>query len=289
MMHWKITHIGYSEWLRLFAILDDHFRIPVPSWVRVKRGLYRGDLAILERSYSNNACDILLVPRVFLNGRKRPKPSIFLLEAAIRHWGERSIKQDPSEPNVFIARKMQIKAGLLSRFVSSFSVTTSLPKDIDELSPFMARDAAATLGNAELTTFLSKTIEDIKAADLTTVFRARDHVRIAAGPFSTMVGVIQDVNGAHASITLENFLPNERIPRVAIVPLSDLRRVFREGDIIRVISGIQKGRKGPLVGVYGNILTFLDVDVQQHSSEDGSTSTCDTPAVPPEVSQILFP
>ena len=50
------------------------------------------------------------------------------------------------------------------------------------------------------------------------------------------------------------------VPPLAIMPISDFRRLFKEGDTIRVISGFQKGRKGSIIHVDGLVLTFLDLE-----------------------------
>lgn len=269
MLHWKITVIEQSEWLRLYVALDAHFRIPVPSWIRIKAGLYKGDLALLERSYSNEFCDVLLIPRAFLVSRKRPKAALFTSEIAIKHWGEKSVKNDPTLPNWFIAKKMEIKAGLLCRYVSCHSFAASLPKDLDELSPFM--DAVAMLGNPDLLAFVLKTMDDIKANDLATVFRVGDRVRVASGTYSSMEGIVRALEDGHASVSLTSSHPNVHVPPLAIIPTADLRRLFREGDAIRVISGFQQGRKGSIVRVDGLVLTFIDLENRLQREVDDST------------------
>lgn len=256
MLHWKITLIEQEEWLRLYAALDDHFRIPVPSWIRIKTGLYKGDLALLERSYSNEYCDILLIPRAFLVGRKRPKAALFTLDIATQYWGAGSVKSDPCQPDWFVAKKMEIKAGLLCRYVSCHSFSPSLPKDLDELTAFIA--AVPMLGNPDLLGFIFKTMDDIKANDLITVFRVGDRVKVVAGTFSSMEGIVRALEDNHASISL-NSTSDPNVPPLTIIPTSDLRRVFKEGDVIRVISGYEQGRKGHIVHVDGSILTFLDL------------------------------
>ncbi|KAJ3477239.1 hypothetical protein NLI96_g10599 [Meripilus lineatus] len=269
MLHWKISLIEQSEWLRLYAALDDHFRIPVPCWVRIKAGLYKGDLALLERSYSNECCDVLLIPRAFLVGRKRPKSALLTSKIATRYWGDKSLKSDPSQPDWFIAKKLQIKAGLLCRYVSCHSFAPSLPKDLDELSLFMG--AVPMLGNADLLAFVLKTMDDIRENDLITIFRVGDRVRVVSGTFSTMEGIIKALEDGYASVSLTSSHPNVHIPPLAIMPISDLRCLFKEGDTICVISGFQKGRKGSIIHVDGLVLTFLNLENRPPTDVDHSS------------------
>ena len=112
--------------------------------------------------------------------------------------------------------------------------------------------AVPMLGSPDLLGFIFKTMDDIKANDLITVFRVGDRVRVVAGTFSSMEGTVRALEDNHASVSLTSSLPDVHVPPLTIIPTSDLRRVFKEGDVIRVISGYEQGRKGHIVQVDGD-------------------------------------
>lgn len=270
MFHWKINLIEKEEWIRLYAALDHSRDIPALSWVRIKGGLYRNDLGLLECSYSNGECDVLLVPRIRSERRRRPRPSLLSLSQAVHIGGDDAVRKRSEDSTSFKFRSMCIKNRLLSLHVGRIKVRSALPRGMSEVSPFV--EALLESSDLNLYQFVSKTVQDIKTQDLSTLFRIGDRVRVEGGSFATLIGYVRRVEDVHA---LVDFLPsdiNTHAPQSVEIPLSDLRRVFQTGDSIRVIYGRDKGRKGHIVRVDGHSLTFLDLEARQqingtHSEE----------------------
>ena len=275
MFHNHITIIPHEDWLRLYSSVDSSFEQPVPAWVRVKSGLYKDDLAILERSYSSGHFDILLVPRAIGKPNKRPNPRLIPLSYAQQHWGIKAVSLHSTEPHWFTVKKMSFKGPLVPLYRKRETVTMSLPNDLSELSPFL--EALSLPGGAYMSDFVLKTSKDIKIRDALTVFRLNDRVVITKGSFVNSEGRIQDIQqGTHATVLLD--LPAVDVEE-AVVTLKDLRRVFKEGDDICVRSGREKGRKGPVLKVDGSVLTFVDLDTRV--AVKGASAS--EPAVPVEV------
>lgn len=268
IMHRNIVEVDDAEWLRSLSTLDDSFEFNSPSWVRIELGLYRHDLAMVERSYSNGFLDVLVVPRLRKqHGKKRPTPHLLPHSAAIAIFGAKVIKEDASNPDWFRFRKSLIKHGLQCIYIDQKKVRSGLPNSLAEVSPFVEASAAIHFPK-EIQSFIFDTASDIKSVDLLTVFEPGDRVTVAVGSLLGTYGNIREIlNETVATVTLHSVDSEGRdvdLDESAShsFSLKDLRRVFRVGDHIRVRCGRESGRSGIITKVDGPAITFADKNLR---------------------------
>ena len=278
MFHSKISMVNREDWLHLHASLDKSSDLSIPGWVRIKSGLYRDDLALVERSYSvMNKVDVLVVPRLLKTENRRPPPQLLSPEKAVNAWGQRAVKIHPSEPHWFNKRKTLIKYGLHSLYLSRSAIVPALPKALVEVGPFIDSVANHSLV-PYLQEFVFQTTNSIQSTDLITTFRPYDRVTIPSGSFGGTYGRIKEIVGGDSAIlTLEPVDGEGRdidISCDVTVSLKEIRRVFKIGDSIHVIRGNECGRRGIVVHVDGPFLTF-----SEHDSTHGNI-------IPEEVERI---
>ncbi|KAJ3473326.1 hypothetical protein NLI96_g13049 [Meripilus lineatus] len=234
MQHHGIRTVTYEEWNQTLSTLDSVFEVPAPSWVRIKGGLYNDDLALVERSYSTGHLDVLVIPRIRTRSKKKP-PQPFL-------------------PSRWQKRSMLIKCGLHSQYVERTKVSTSIPRALSEVIPFV--EYAATCGNALHFRFISQVTEDIKSRDLITVFHPFDRVSVASGTYIGMQGRLEEIfENEHAKVVLP---VQPGVYQQVHIPVGQLRRLFQVGDSVRVLRGIERGRQGVVTKIDGPVLTFID-------------------------------
>ena len=270
MFHNRIAPIEHEEWIRLYSAIDNAFDIEAPSWIRIKRDLYKGDLALLERSYSTGFVDVLVVPRIRRRGHKKPKPSLLPIQDALIQYGAKMLKKDPVEPQWFTVRKMQFKHGLQSIYLEHSKITSTLPKDLREIVAFV--ESTSAHGLSKYADFIHCTVCNITEGDLLTTFHINDRVRISSGPFITMSGKVKEVTEHSATILLPSDTDTSISQEVSVV-LSDLRRVFEIGDHIRVRQGREMGRHGIVVTVDGPILIFTESTAKDNVEVDPKAKT----------------
>lgn len=117
MFQHRVSLIEKHEYYRIFASLDESLEVPVPSWGRIKCGLYKNDLALIERSYAGGYVDVLVAPRLIKREFKLPAPVLIPPSLAIETWGPKAVKMHPSEAHWFTKGKIQIKHALHSRYL----------------------------------------------------------------------------------------------------------------------------------------------------------------------------
>lgn len=264
----KLRCVTGEEWHQLLSTIDKVFEVRIPSWVRIKGGLYNGDLALVEQSYSTGDLDVLLVPRIRTKDNRRPTAMCLTQSMAVEKYGRRSVKDHATEPQWFTVRKMLIKNGLHSLFIQRTKVSTSAPKSIAEITPFVGY--ATSSGNTLHFKYIAGVMEDIKTRDLVTSFRPHDRIKINDGPFIGMHGRVDQIfePDEHATVDL---VVQEGLTRRENVPLRHLSRVFRVGDSVRVLWGLERGRRGVITRVDGPILNFIETDGDGRSAPpDGS-------------------
>lgn len=221
-------------------------------YVRIKRGLYSGDLAMVEEVEANNTDIVVkLVPRLdyglnedvnaptdITNGgqkRKRPMaaarppPKLFSEnEAKKRH--SRYISKIPGLTNNAWSYqgKEYINGFLIDNYRVNNLQTEQVNPTLEEVTKFAASEDGTE--NLDLSA-LAATLKSSSAAD----FLPGDKVELFKGEqkglqgravkvYGDVVQVLVDSNGALRGKTVE-------------APVRDLRKLFKEGDHVKVIGG----------------------------------------------------
>lgn len=199
------------------------------SWVRVRRGLYKGDLGLVNHVDGTTLlCDVNLVPRIPLGRQKergRPSKRLFDEVAVGEKYGEQSIEK---RNRLRLFKNNTYDRRFLRRL---FHVTDLLTEGINAQEE-------------ELDFFRQEPDLWDRAKTFISPITFGDRVRVISGPFIGMIGNITDVMSKMANIVQVG--PRQDVQEVL---LSEIRKEFTLGDFVQVVRGSRRGVSGFVVHV----------------------------------------
>lgn len=240
---------------------SDDVRLEEGSYVRIKRGIYKGDLAVIDQISENNL-EVLLkvVPRLDYgkfdeidaetNTRKqrrptfaqRPPPQLFNPTMALRMDQANLYKRDDRH---FTYRNEDYVDGYLYKsFRIQYLETKNIQPTVEELARFGSKEGALDL------TTISQTIRKAQAARVT--FQPGDRVEILNGEQRGSKGIVVRTSTDIISV---------KLPQLAMkdleFPISSLRKIFEPGDHVTVVGGENQGDAGLVLAVKNGQVTFV--------------------------------
>lgn len=245
-------------------------------YIRINRGKYKGDLAIVD-NLSENGLDVRckLVPRldygrndgIDKDGKRvklkvRPLPRLFSEQDARMYDGD--YLQPGRGPRGYVYRGEEYIDGFLFKdFKLQFVQTKEVHPSLEELDRFQS-------GNSEEDGLdlaaIAASLKGKNKADgkQSTAFQPGDKVEIRRGEQAKTIGVVLEAALNEITITVidsgdPNFI-NERLT----VPASDLRKLFKEGDHVRIVEGKHFDETGLVINIDGDSVVL----VSDQSKED---------------------
>jgi transcription elongation factor SPT5 len=226
------------------------------SYVRIKRGKYKGDLAMVD-ALEENGLEVTLqiVPRIDYkgaelddNGKRRRATSKF------RPLQRLFSKKDALEfdPHSLIARSSNnfnfrgeeyIDGFLFKLFKLQHLETQIVQPTLEEISKFNTGDSE----DLDLTS-IAQSLKQSNAV----VFNGGDSVQVLNGEQQGLQGDVISANNEVATVRPKD-LPGTTLE----FPLSNLRKIFTEGDHISVLKGKHAGHTGIVVSVNEDHVTFI--------------------------------
>lgn len=263
---------------------SDDVRLEEGSYVRVKRGIYKGDLAVVDQLSENNLEVLLkIVPRLDYgksdefdsetNARKvkrptfahRPPPQLFNPTMALRMDQANLYKRDDRH---FTYRNEDYVDGYLYKsFKIQYLEIKNIQPTVEELAHFGSKEGAVDL------TTISQTIKKAQAAKV--VFQPGDRVEILSGEQRGSKGIVTGTSTDIISVKLPQFSvkPLE-------FPISSLRKIFEAGDHVTVVGGDHQGDAGLVLVVKNGQVTFVSDQTRENltiSANNLSKSMDSTP------------
>ncbi|SCU91929.1 LAFA_0F06766g1_1 [Lachancea sp. 'fantastica'] len=240
---------------------SDDVRLEEGSYVRIKRGIYKGDLAVVDQISENNLEVLLkIVPRLDYgkndevdadtNARKqkrptfaqRPPPQLFNPTMALRMDQANLYKRDDRH---FTYRNDDYVDGYLFKsFRIQYLETKSIQPSVEELARFGSKE-----GELDLTT-ISQTIRKAQAARVT--FQIGDRVEVLGGEQKGSKGFVTRT----ATDIIAVNLPQLGMKALEF-PISSLRKIFEAGDHVTVVGGDHQGDAGLVLAVKNGQVTFV--------------------------------
>ena len=239
------------------------------SWVRMKSGLYKGDLARVHMVDMNEGrAQVKLVPRLDLAAmaskkaassrgeaakkgpRSRPLPKPFIPEEARAFNLEVMQQRDrmTGEMQYVLSNNQRFSGGYLIKSVALKTLTVeSTAPPLDELQKFDA--ASQTERNQEDVADLLKSF-DIDSG--TTIFAPRDKVIIKGGELQGVKGTVVRVTDSNEIMVQLNDSALAGIDAISFAP-KELRKYVEIGAHVKVINGSHKGQTGMVVSVEDTI------------------------------------
>lgn len=234
------------------------------TYVRIKRGKYQGDLAIVENLSENGLeARLKVVPRLDYGKSKildssgdgkrkrnsntaagRPPPRLFSSSEASQHDQGNLQRRGP---NSFIYAGEEYENGyLLKDFKITYLITENVEPKLDELTRFSnANDEGIDLQAVS---------QSLKEAAANTAFQTGDDVEVSTGEQAGMQGkVVATQNNVVTIVGTGDILHGQQID----VPAVNLRKRFSIGDHVRVVNGNYKDDTGLVVSVEKDSVTLL--------------------------------
>ena len=284
----SIFLVPINEMADLLKITKTRQELKPGGWVRFKSGKYAGDLAqVIDTSENGESVGVRFVPRLDLdpkedeiivdrNGKKRkktgrsvadrPPKRFFNAEEVRKKYRSDGISR--RDANTFIFRNQTYIRGYCEDDVSARRlITVNVNPTLDEISRFTGESingssgGAGSLGQSRLVNLDLLADATKRKADI--VLRKDDHVEVFEGEQSGVEGVIETVEADVVTIRLTfSDLQDQTIE----VPIRSVRKKFRPGDHIKVITGKHRDETGLVVKVEDNVTTFLsDLSLQEVS------------------------
>ena len=224
--------IGFEDWTRMLTMLDAETSIAVGKWVRVCRGIYKGDVGYISAIKNWGGVSLLLVPclrppqpaGMSTLKRKRgtapPKPELFDPATVRCNYGWNPIHQADSR---YVCNSTVFEHGLILKEFYLHSISSNSVYIPTHLLSLLQHSCHPRL----LTSKFPRPLEWI--------FEEGEQVVIAS---SGTQGIVKAVGVDAAEVKLDN--------GVGVMSFSwwDLRKHFIPGDFVEVASGLLCGHTG---------------------------------------------
>jgi transcription elongation factor SPT5 len=272
-----ITLVPIEEMASLLQIKKQDLTVMPGSWVRIRRGKYQGDLAqVMDITENGEDVGLKFIPRIDLNPRDeaqadgrsgkrkkagnatsamRPPQRFFNYEEVIKVYGRKAVTK---RNQVYVFTNDTYKDGFIEKdFKLSGLVLENVNPTLDEITRFTrGQDGAET----ENTVDLSLIAEASRKAAIS-VLQPGDHIEVFEGEQAGVHGVVQEIVQDVVTITA---VGTEVDGQKVELPARSVRKRFKPGDHVKVMTGQNADETGLVVSVSGNVVTFLsDMSMQE--------------------------
>ncbi|KAF5368131.1 hypothetical protein D9615_010219 [Tricholomella constricta] len=207
-----------------------------PSWLRLTKYPYRGDLAFVK-DYSDRGADVIVVPRIDFRRRKstigkrtrtsspprsgkasttRPQQALFDADKVIEIWGHKSVE---TRNQAFVFKGNLFLDGHLCLETDDFHPDAAIPS-LDEIALFSHSKSIPK-------EFIAHTLEIMAARRLC----SGDPVRIVTGQAQGASGTVESVIDEEAVVRLSS------VNMQLTLPVDALRKKVTIGDEVVVAAG----------------------------------------------------
>ncbi|KDQ56765.1 hypothetical protein JAAARDRAFT_36254 [Jaapia argillacea MUCL 33604] len=274
-----ITLVPIEEMASLLQIKKQDLTVTPGSWVRIKRGKYQGDLAqVMDITENGEEVGLKFIPRIDLNpkddltvdGKKRkklglgttslnmrPPQRFFNYEEVVKVYGRKMVSK---RNQVYVFQNDTYKDGFIEKdFRLSALQLDDVSPTLDEITRFTkGMDGGENEGAVDLSI-----IAEASRKAAIAVLQPGDHVEVFEGEQSGAHGVVQSIEGDIVSLTAKGLeIDGTKIE----VPARSVRKRFKPGDHVKVMTGKNADETGLVVSVAENVVTFLsDMSMQEVS------------------------
>lgn len=265
-----VALVPIDEMASLLLIKKQETTVNPGNWVRIKRGKYQGDLAqVVDITENGEEVGLKFIPRIDLNpkdevivdGKKRKKTGLavstgvrppqrfFNYEEVVKVYGRKMVSK---RSQAYIFQNDTYKEGFIEKdFKLSAIVTENVNPTLDEITRF-ARGNQEGEGIEHVD--LSLIAEASRKAAIA-VLQPGDHVEVFEGEQSGVHGIVESINFDIVTVNPVGSIDLEG--QKVQVPARSVRKRFKPGDHVKVMSGKNADESGLVVSVAGNIVTFL--------------------------------
>ena len=245
--------IDPSDWVKLLTMQDPTLAVKEGQWIRVRNGVYKGDLGFVTRVEAWGA-QVLVVPRL-----KTPTPqadtSLKRKRTAIRP--EPSLFDLATFSSMFQRQpKLQYDGSYTSRGLVFHHGLLRLNLDLHSMAPVVGGVPSQILGLFKLSSHPVLTGSKFPRPEEWS-FEEGERVIVS----SEKEGTVAAVETSHLLVDLAT---NEGIEAVS---WCSVRKVFKPGDFVSVMSGRSRGTRGWVERIANDTVYLLEY------KEEGNVST----------------
>ena len=242
------------------------------QWVRIKGGIYKDDLGLIESVDGNKKAMVRLIPRVpeefyhddtkTLHSLKAYNKKSMFIRIPKQLFNPLRVKNEcqkefikPLRKNFYVWRKMMFRNGFLyQEFNASKLITENVCPSLQEVKMFQVDPAT----QSHLYEFddddqdewdlldddtLCKTIRD----DPQLQIQIGDRVKVTEGQFKNCNGIIKQIHDGYVHFITEDSKPFEVKAKAFHV-----RKCFKMGESVRIIQGNRAGEEGIVTKIVRN-------------------------------------
>ncbi|KAG0222755.1 transcription elongation factor spt5 [Actinomortierella wolfii] len=271
----KLTLVPIKEMTDVLKVRHKESELRPGTWVRIKRGKYANDLAqVLDIAESGDQAKVKLIPRLdmtprtdmsYLSGNKRKpvnsaltgRPPAKLFNPREAEKVDKLNKPIRKTNNVFTWGGDTFRDGYLEKDMKISSlITENINPTLDEIQRFAKGGVDDEDGGLDL----SAVALSAMSASLTSHFKPGEKVEVTEGELKNLEGVVDSVSSDMIMIRpVAKDLKNS----ILKFPPSQLRKLFREGDHVKVVNGKYKDETGLIIKIEENVVTIVtDLNVR---------------------------
>uniref|UniRef100_A0ACD5Z5R6 Uncharacterized protein n=1 Tax=Avena sativa TaxID=4498 RepID=A0ACD5Z5R6_AVESA len=269
----KITLVPTKEMTDVLSVTTKSCDLSSDTWVRVKLGIYKGDLAkVVDVDDVNQKVTVKLIPRIDLqaltdklanklNGLKVEKKKSFVPPPRLFSVGE------AREMNIPVERRRHRDSGEYFEVVDGLMFEDGFLRKTVSIKSISTHNVHPSLDELEKFRRVGDDIND-DVASLSTLFTNRkkghfmkgDAVVVVKGDLKNLEGSVEKVEDGTVHIRPKQ----SGLPKTLAFNATDLCKHFNPGDHVKVVSGVQQGATGMVVKVEGHVLIILSDTTKEH-------------------------
>ncbi|ELW72407.1 Transcription elongation factor SPT5 [Tupaia chinensis] len=262
--YWNQQMVPIKEMTDVLKVVKEVANLKPKSWVRLKRGIYKDDIAQVDYvEPSQNTISLKMIPRIdydrikarmslkdwFAKRKKFKRPPQRLFDAEkIRSLGG-DVASD-GDFLIFEGNRYSRKGFLFKSFAMSAVITEGVKPTLSELEKFEDQPEGIDL----------EVVTESTGKEREHNFQPGDNVEVCEGELINLQGKILSVDGNKITIMPKH----EDLKDMLEFPAQELRKYFKMGDHVKVIAGRFEGDTGLIVRVEENfVILFSDLTMHE--------------------------
>lgn len=269
---YKMMLVPLKEMPDVLTVANASSGLKRGDWVRVKRGLYRGDIAqVVEYDEPRGRVVVKIIPRmdwttgqnaVIKGKRKIRMPARFFNIEDLANRDTVATKNAHGLNDIYLYNGKMYYEGYTIKNMNIKSLdTNNVSPTLDEFQKF--KDKNSSTNEDEITI----NVGPAKA----TPFMKGDKIKVVDGDLIHLTGTVESVDE-----NMVTFKPNHKdIKDLLVLPAHQLQKTFNIGDHVKVISGKFKGETGSVVQIKDRVATLIsDIGTREIKVHDQDISEC---------------
>jgi transcription elongation factor SPT5 len=268
--------VPIEEMASLLQIKKQEQTVTPGTWVRIRRGKYAGDLAqVVDITENGEDVGLRFIPRIDLTprddlaadgkkrkktttgtGAMRPPQRLFNYEEVVKVYGRKHVSK---RNQVYVFQNDTYRDGFIEKdFKLSALILEDVNPTLDEIQQFSRRQDSEGDNLVDLSV-----IAEASRKAAVSVLQPGDHVEVFEGEQAGVHGVVEEISQDVVTITAEGVdIEGQKIE----LPARSVRKRFKPGDHVKVMSGQNADETGLVVSVSDNVITFIsDMSMQEVS------------------------